>query len=36
MLKKDFVYLSLEKKESKKLQANLERYIKVISFTLYL
>ncbi len=32
MLKKDFVYLGLEKKESKELRANLNGYIKAISF----
>ncbi len=34
MLKKDFVYLGLKKKESKKLRANLDGYIKAISFTI--
>lgn len=36
MLKKNFEYLDLEKKELKKLQTSLERYIKAVSFTIYL
>ena len=32
MLKKDFIYLSLEKKESKKLRASPKGYIKAVSF----
>ena len=35
ILKKDFVHLGLEKKESKELQASLVGYIKVVSFTIY-
>ncbi len=34
MLKKDFVHLGLEKKESKELRANLDGYIKAVSFTI--
>ncbi len=34
MLRKDFFHLGLEKKESKKLQANLDGYIKAINFTI--
>ncbi len=34
MLKKDFVHLGLEKKESKDLRANLDGYIKAVSFTI--
>ncbi len=34
MLKKDFVHLSLEKKESKELRANLDGYGKTVSFTI--
>lgn len=34
MLKKVFVYLDLNKKSAKKLQTSLDRYIKVISFTI--
>lgn len=36
MVKKDFIYLGLKKKEAKELQANLDRYIKTISFIIYL
>ncbi len=36
MLKKDCVYLGLEKKESKELRANLDGYITAISFTILL
>lgn len=36
LLKKDFIHLGLEKKKLKELQANLKRYIKAISFTIYL
>lgn len=36
MLKKDFVYLSLEKKAIKELQASLNKYIKAVSFTICL
>ncbi len=32
MLKKDFVYLGLGKKEPKELQANLDGYIKAVSY----
>ncbi len=32
IFKKDFIYLSLEKKESKELQANLDGYKKAVSF----
>ncbi len=34
MLKKDFVHLRLEKKESKELRANLDMYIKAVNFTI--
>lgn len=36
MLKKDFIYLGLEKKKSKKVQASLNIYIKTVSFIIYL
>lgn len=36
ILKKKFIYLGLEKKKLKELQINLERYIKVISYIIYL
>ncbi len=36
MLKKNFVYLGLEKKELKELQTNLDNHIKAVSFTIYL
>lgn len=35
MLKQDLVYLGLEKKESKKLQARQKSYIKAIKFIIY-
>ena len=35
MLKKDFVYLGLNKKSTKKLRASLDRYIKAVSFIIY-
>lgn len=35
MLKKSFVYLGLNKKSINKLQINLKKYIKVISFIIY-
>ncbi len=34
MLIKNFVHLDLEKKELKELQANLNGYIKAVSFTI--
>ena len=34
ILKKNFVYLRLDKKETKKLQADFNRFIKVVSFTI--
>ncbi len=34
MLKENFVHLGLEKKESKDLRANLDGYIKAVSFTI--
>ncbi len=34
MLKKNFIHLGLEKKESKDLRANLDGYIKAVSFTI--
>lgn len=34
ILKNNFIYLNLEKKESKELQTNPDRYIKAISFTI--
>ncbi len=36
MLKKDFVHLGLEKKESNELRANLDRSMKAVSFTILL
>lgn len=35
MLKKNFVYLDLNKKNAKKLQATFNGYIKVVSFTIH-
>ena len=35
MLKKDVVYLGLNKKSAKELRAALNRYVKVVSFTIY-
>lgn len=35
MLKKDFIHLGLEKKETKELQVGLDEYIKAISFIIY-
>ena len=34
MLKKDFVYLGLDKKETKELRAGLDDYIKAVSIIL--
>lgn len=34
MLKKNFIYLDLDKKKTKKLQVILDGFIKVISFTI--
>lgn len=35
MFKKNFVYLGLNKKNVKKLQTGLNKYIKTLSFTIY-
>ncbi len=36
ILKKNFVHLGLKKKESKELQANLDEYIKAVTFNILL
>ena len=35
MLKKNFMHLGLDKKETKELQAGLNGFIKAVSFTIY-
>lgn len=35
MFKKDYVYLGLNKKSAKKLQAGFDEYIKAVNFTIY-